>query len=300
MITFDQRLIRAKQSLVGLSVGDAFGEGFFGRIELVSDRLAHRQPASPPWFWTDDTAMAISIVRILRDQGTIDQDQLAAAFAREYARESNRGYGGTAHKILRAIRAGVAWENASREAFEGIGSYGNGGAMRSAPIGAYFADNPDEAARQAARSAEVTHAHPEGQAGAIAVAVAAAWATSKGAAELDGSGLLNLVLALTPESETRTGIQRAQHIDFAADPQLVATKLGSGHRLSAPDTVPFALWCAARHHSNYAEALWTTAHGLGDVDTTCAIVGGIVVLSSGESNIPHEWLTAREPLPKDL
>ena len=33
------------------------------------------------------------------------------------------------------------------------------------------------------------------------------------------------------------------------------------------------------------------------VDTTCAIVGGIVVLSSGADSIPPRWTAAREPLP---
>jgi ADP-ribosylglycohydrolase len=64
----------------------------------------------------------------------------------------------------------------------------------------------------------------------------------------------------------------------------------------AHDTVPFALWCAARHLDDFAAALWTTVSGLGDRDTTCAIVGGIVALAVGEAGIPAEFLAAREPL----
>ena len=55
----------------------------------------------------------------------------------------------------------------------GGGSYGNGGAMRAAPIGGYFWDDPERARKEAQRSAEVTHAHPEGQAGAAVRQVAA-------------------------------------------------------------------------------------------------------------------------------
>ena len=36
---------------------------------------------------------------------------------------------------------------------------------------------------------------------------------------------------------------------------------------------------------------------LGDRDTTCAIVGGIVALYAGVENIPDAWLSAREALP---
>ena len=35
----------------------------------------------------------------------------------------------------------------------------------------------------------------------------------------------------------------------------------------------------------------------GDVDTNCAIVGGIVALSVGWEKIPKEWLKQMEPLP---
>lgn len=48
--------------------------------------------------------------------------------------------------------------------------------MRVAPLGAYFAEELDTCLRdEAALSAAVTHAHPEGKAGAIAVAAAMAW-----------------------------------------------------------------------------------------------------------------------------
>ena len=60
---------------------------------------------------------------------------------------------------------------------------------------------------------------------------------------------------------------------------------------------PFALWCAAQHLDSYEEALWLTASGLGDIDTTCAMVGGIVALSTGTECIPRAWRAAREPLP---
>jgi hypothetical protein len=41
--------------------------------------------------------------------------------------------------------------------------------------------------------------------------------------------------------------------------------------------------------------LWNTVAGLGDRDTTCAIVGGIVSLVEGVT-IPPRWMAAREGL----
>ncbi|WP_020466702.1 ADP-ribosylglycohydrolase family protein [Singulisphaera acidiphila] len=72
--------------------------------------------------------------------------------------------------------------------------------------------------------------------------------------------------------------------------------VGNGNRITSPDTVPFALWCAARHIAGFAEALWTTVSAGGDNDTNCAIVGGIVILANGLESIPKSWLAAREPL----
>lgn len=60
------------------------------------------------------------------------------------------------------------------------------------------------------------------------------------------------------------------------DVATVAAVLGCGRRTTAHDTVPFALWSAARSLGDYENAFWTTAQVGGDVDTTCAIVGGVV------------------------
>jgi ADP-ribosylglycohydrolase len=50
-------LVRARQSLIGLSVGDAFGETMFGEPGEVAKRAAKRLISMRrPWRWTDDTA----------------------------------------------------------------------------------------------------------------------------------------------------------------------------------------------------------------------------------------------------
>ena len=71
-------------------------------------------------------------------------------------------------------------------------------------------------------------------------------------------------------------------------------QLGNGSEVSAQDTVPFCLWSAAHHLPDFETTLWWTAKGMGDCDTTCAIVGGIVALSAPE--IPVSCLERREAL----
>jgi len=282
-----QALAKALRSLEGLSVGDAFGALFFSISPHTTSALA--LPPGP-WRWTDDTHMALSIVEILKSYGHIEQDALAKAFARRYLDEPWRGYAGGAARLLRQIAAGADWRQASPALFGG-GSYGNGAAMRVAPIGGYFCDELERAAQEARLSAVVTHAHPEGQAGAIAVAVAAAIAARPDRPA--GHSYLQRVIEFVPASQTREGIQQA--MDIPADCLDDAVRvLGSGNQVTAQDTVPFCLWSAAYHLDDFEQALWWTVRGMGDCDTTCAIVGGIVALSAPV--IPPHWLKQREPI----
>jgi ADP-ribosylglycohydrolase len=281
---------RARRSLHGLSVGDAFGERFFGHPDVVPGLIAARALPAGPWHWTDDTAMALSIVEVLAQHGRIDQDALAMAFARRYRDEPDRGYGAGAHQVLDTIAKGVPWRIVTRAVFDGQGSMGNGGAMRAAPIGAYFAGDAARAAEESRLSSEPTHWHAEGQAGGIAVAVAA----SVVAVGADARAMLEAALTHTPAGATRDAIARAATMSGASAEE-VAGELGSGQRVIAADTVPFALWCAAQHIGDFEAAMWTTVSGLGDRDTTCAIVGGIV--AAGDAQVPPHWSSAREPLP---
>ena len=95
-----------------------------------------------------------------------------------------------------------------------------------------------------------------------------------------------MILPLIPESEVAAKVRQARNLQDDITINTAAAILGNGTKVSAQDTVPFALWCAAQHLDNYQEALWLTVSGLGDRDTTCAIAGGIVVLYSGVESIP--------------
>jgi len=284
----------AHAALQGLALGDAFGECWFFRPAAFLDQaLAQRWVPAPPWFWTDDTAMAMSLVAVLHRHDHVDQDALARKFAAAYASDPHRKYGASMHEVLTGIRAGEPWREVTGRQFGGIGSWGNGAAMRVAPLGAWFADDLDLVADQASRSALVTHAHPEAAAGAVAVALAAALNVRR----IAGLALLTAVASRTPASQVRDGIESAAKIPLRASPHAAAAILGCGQQISAMDTVPFALWCAARHQDDLVEALWTTVTPGGDLDTTCAIVGGVVAARTGLDAVPADWLAAREPLP---
>ncbi|MGB1288478.1 MAG: ADP-ribosylglycohydrolase family protein, partial [Aggregatilineales bacterium] len=137
--THEERLKRARLSLEGLSVGDSLG-AFFEMCspdKLPAAIINRTPPDTKDWYFTDDTNMALSIYAILRQYQRIEQDALAASFAEHFSRL--RGYGMGARRLMKKMAQGEDWREISKTMFRG-GSYGNGGAMRVAPVGAYFAD----------------------------------------------------------------------------------------------------------------------------------------------------------------
>ncbi|MGW1763017.1 ADP-ribosylglycohydrolase family protein [Streptomyces sp. NPDC002073] len=288
----DRRFARALASLRGLAVGDALGSQFF--VPANYPLLKRRELPEGPWQWTDDTEMACSVVGVLAAHGRIDQDALAASFADHH--DFDRGYGPAVNRMLRLIREGEDWRVLSAALFNGQGSWGNGAAMRIAPLGAWYADDPEQATHQAEISAYPTHQHREAVCGAMAVAAAAALAADP-AGPPTPTALLDGVVALVPRSAVAAGLRRARDMLDYDDATTVAAVLGCGRRTSAHDTVPFALWSAARRLGDFEQAFWTTAQVGGDVDTTCAIVGGVLG-GRGTASMPAAWLDRTEPLPE--
>ena len=290
-------LERANQSLVGLSVGDALG-GFFEFAYAESKRVeritSNRELPSPPWRFTDDTNMALSIYSVLRQVGHIDQDRLTKNFADHF--DIGRGYGMGAIGLIRRIQQGADWRTVAPNMFDGTGSYGNGGAMRVAPIGAYFAGDIETVIEQAKLATEITHTHPEAIAGAIAVAVMTSltWQAKQAKNRPSVADFINQVIEHTPESLVRTRLTQALTLSPEAPISDAVSILGNGSNISAQDTVPFVIWSAATHLDNFEDAIWNTIRGGGDADTTAAMVGGIVAMFS---DVPQQWIDHREPLP---
>ena len=290
------RVERMRCSLNGLGVGDALGEMLSWEPHSAPGRLASNSLPRSPWFHTDDTEMAISVVAVLKSHGEVNQEALARRFARRFERDPYRGYGHMTRIQLRDINSGANWRDTAADAFSGQGSMGNGGAMRVAPLEAYFADDLERCVSEARASAIVTHTHPEGIAGTIAVAVgtALAWQLRGTSGLRRTRRFFEEVLDLTPQSQVRSAIEQASQLPANAPVDEVAEMLGNGALVTALDTVPFCLWIAAHHLGDYVTALAQAIRVGGDCDTNAAIVGGMVALSAGDDAIPAKWLAARE------
>ena len=230
------RLKRALLSLEGLSVGDGLGERFFFQGTRARPMIARRELPARRWDYTDDTRMALSIVAILHEHDEINQDALAQHFAKLYAEDPGRAYGPAMRDLLADIHFGADWREAAPALFGGKGSFGNGAAMRIAPLGAYFADDLERVVIEAERSAVVTHAHPEAAAGAIAVALAAALALRSRDEEAapDWRAFIDQVLPHIPNSAVRDTTQIARDLPDDAGIDEVVARIGNGVRHLRP------------------------------------------------------------------
>ncbi|WP_130796487.1 ADP-ribosylglycohydrolase family protein [Streptomyces otsuchiensis] len=284
-----ERRLRALAALRGLAVGDALGASV--TRAAVPGAVRRGELPGGLWRWTDDTQLAGCVLRVLSDHGRIEQDALASEFALRY--DPCRDYGRSAAELLERFGAGGRWNVEAPALFAGAGSWGSGAAMRVAPLGAWFAGRPERVAAEAERSAVVTHTHPEAVAGAVAVAAATAFAA---AGEHRPEVLLMAVAEQLPRTAMRGAVRRAADLLDFADVATVAAVLGSGRRTTAHDTVPFALWAAARHLDDFRAAVWSCLRAGGDIDTTAAMAGGIVA-AAGLSAPPAEWAARVEPLP---
>jgi poly(ADP-ribose) glycohydrolase ARH3 len=166
--------------LLGVATGDAIGAPFegLGPYDIYQGFGASRgiidRPPLDALYYTDDTQMTIAVVECLLDTGGLDEGDLMERFVRNFQPE--RGYGPGARRLLEAACAGDDWRSLRHTIYPG-GSFGNGAAMRAAPVGLAFRYDPDRVWDEAARSALPTHTHPIGIEGAQLVALAVALAS---------------------------------------------------------------------------------------------------------------------------
>jgi poly(ADP-ribose) glycohydrolase ARH3 len=261
-------------SLLGLALGDALGARYEGGRPGMTLDLD-----DAPLRWTDDTEMALGLARSLAEKGGLDEDHLALTWARNA--DFTRGYGGGARRLLERIRQGFDWRSSTKIVFP-QGSLGNGAAMRSAPLGLFF-ENPAE---PAARAASITHAHPLGVEGGVLIARATAMAL-KGELDLkalhDGCG--------QPEFRERLALAGEPH---GADE--VRRIFGAG--VEAHRSATTAVHVAHRFHAFLPMIEFVVSLG-GDVDTIGAMAGGIFGARQGVEALPAgalDRLEAREAL----
>jgi poly(ADP-ribose) glycohydrolase ARH3 len=274
-------------ALLGTAVGDALGAPVEGRsMEMVRSVYDNEKEwEMVEGRYTDDTEMMIGVAEsLIRNKGFNGAD-MANTFIQNY--NANRGYGPGSTGALRLIREGERWDTASKKLFGGEGSYGNGAAMRIAPVGLFYYDDTDALRDAAYNSSMITHSHELGKAGAALQAFAIALAV-RGQKE----GMLSELNEFAQNDVYKEKIRLiGMLLDKAPTKKEVIAKLGNG--MAAFNSVPTASY-SFLHAGSFEEGVVYAVSLGGDTDTIGAMTGAISGAYYGDGAIPREWVEQLE------
>ncbi len=283
---------KIRGAMLGGALGDAIGELAFG----LGDRAALTAAVDrrPSLVYTDDTAMAIGVAEVLVAHGGLDPETLGRRFHDNYRREPWRGYGPGPPTLFALVeRDGLSYAAAARRLYGGEGSFGNGAAMRVAPVGLFVSAGPalEDLARA---SAEATHAHPVGIDGAVVQAAAVASAVDLDpAAPFDAGSFCRRVADIARISEMRARLASVERLwAEGVRPARAAAEFGFG--IAVQDSLPFALYSFLTHPDSLEDCLFCATLHAGDRDTVGAMACAVSGAYLGVDTIPAEWLAKLE------
>ena len=273
--------------LVGSAVGDALGSSFEGlwSSEAKIERFSGR--------WTDDTHMMIGVAESLIANKGFDGSHMAQIFIKNHEQEPWRGYASGPPQVFRWIKSGVAWNEAAKRLFGGAGSYGNGAAMRVAPVGVFYHDDLEQLRSVAYSQSRITHVHELGMEGAAIQACAVALAvTADPSSELDSHAFLGKLKDFAHNEVYKRKLERVWELLGVTNKRRVARELGNG--VEACNSVPTAIYCFLRNQGSFEDSVLYAISLGGDTDTIGAMTGAISGAYHGDQAIPELWKSRLE------
>jgi ADP-ribosylglycohydrolase len=280
---------RAAGCLLGLAVGDAFGD--IGRDQSYRLRYGIVTNLYDGAKSTDDTEFALLTAQTLIDcGGQLTSEHLVASWRKYiidqggvFARGGKPLYGAVANLERGALPPLSGMDNVHND--------DDGAVMRIAPIGIISAGNPQRAAELARIEAEISHAR-DGIWGAQAVAASVALA-------MTGASVEEIVRVGQGQIPDDSWLGRAMT-------KALAICDAAGSIEDAWEDLHTQFWTPV--HSACAEALpqaysifrltggdfrrgvfWAGNFGR-DADTICAVVGALSGAMHGEGIIPSAWI----------
>lgn len=287
---------KARGTLVGVAVGDALGAPFEG-METVSPSVLEGLLGRSPLRYTDDTHMTIGMAESLVERRGFDGAHMAETFALNYAQEPWRGYGSAPPLVFRLLEQGVPWDQGARTMFGGAGSYGNGAAMRVAPVAVVAFHDLEQVAELARQTAIITHTHELGVEGAVLQALAVALLLRQPPdSSLNARQFLGSLRQYVRSPVYLDKLERIEALLPEASPEQAAIRLGTS--TAAQEAVPAAIFSFLRSSDSFAETVrYSIAMG-GDTDTIASMAGALAGAYLGEEAIPREWWESVEGGPR--
>jgi ADP-ribosylglycohydrolase len=286
----DLRYDKAFGALIGLAIGDSFGDQARSPENHILYGISRDLYATSSWS-TDDTEFALLDAQILIETGgDLTTEAVVEGWKKHVLPQSDLGPKGGESEIAAAenLRKGIMPPYSGSDNSH---HWTDGAAMRIAPIGVVCAGDPERAARLAEFDACVSH-YRDGIWGAQAVAASIAVAMVDGTVDEIVQAGLNFI----PE-DSWLGRWMAKAMD-------IADKAGTLEK--AWDSLHCDLWTFVR--CSNAEALSQTyaifrltkgdfVDGIiyggnfgRDADTVAALVGAMSGARNGAKVIPTDWI----------
>lgn len=288
-----------KGAMLGTFTGDALGmpvegksssyiKNHYGNIDNMMEARMGKGT------YTDDTQLMISLAESLIRSKGFNGNNLAQTFLKNY--NPNRGYGKGTSIALKNIQKGIQWDEVGDKVFKG-GSFGNGSAMRVAPVGLLFHDNVNKLKEISYKSSIITHSHPLGKEGAAIMAKAIGSLVEKKISEFNP---LNYIKELIFFSSKQKFTQKLkwikENLNKNNTKQTIIKNLGN--RSQSFNSVPTAIYIFLQNFRSFKKTV-VKAIGLGgDTDTIGAMSGAINGSLLGYKAIPNEWLQELENVSK--
>ena len=275
--------------MLGMAAADALGSRFNDKPpdEIPPLDLEYIR-SHPPKNYTDDTQMAISVFEEMAENGGVDQSSLRDRFLRRFS--PWRGYGGGMLEVIERWRGGESISSTASSLYNGTGNFGDGAAVRAAPISIFFSlDEQDALFEQVHRCSLLTHTHPYGLAGALLHAFTVLLALN----DIPVSEWLPRIFKLPIDSAFKIKLGRVvQCLERKSSAHESAKEIGNGPQ--AIEAVPAALYAVVRYPESFIDAVLFAVSIGGDADTIGAMAGAVAGARFGCLNIPESLINQME------
>ncbi len=279
--------------LLGVAFGDTYGllyeyEARSPSSVWLNDPILLRGVEVRGYYaYSDDTETTLILGESLVSSCGFNPSVFADLLARKAEVDNPvRFYGSAVASVVYGLRKGEPWWIVARSLYGGLGSFGNGAAIRVSPIPLFYREKK-MIESMAVAQAIVTHTHILGVEGARLHALALHY-TLEG---IEPSSLLDLLTKETSVAEYRKRLQAIPRL-LDSSPIQVARQLGN--TAAAHESVAAALYVYIASDGDPVKAVLYAISIGGDVDSIASMAASLVGALKGEKVFPQNLLENME------